>query len=72
MELKGKIMEEATQARLREDIAKVEGMIGQRKLGRWKSGTMRNRKLVDTNAEDTDRLERTLASMKDQITDPED
>lgn len=65
-------MNQATQARLREDIAKHEEMLEQRKLGRWKTGTKRNGKYVDTNDEDTERLARTIASMKDQLTDPED
>jgi hypothetical protein len=65
-------MEKATQSRVRADIEKYEAMLEQRKSGRWKSGTMKDGRLVDTNAEDTEELERTIASMKDQITDPED
>lgn len=66
MEFERKNLGKATQSRLREDIEKYEGMLEQRKSWRWKSGTIKDARLVDTNAEDTDRLQRTIDSMKDQ------
>lgn len=62
-------MKDALRARLREDKTIYKKLIDQNKAGRWKSKSMQNGRLVDTNDETVERLETTLASIEADLED---
>ncbi len=58
-------------ARLRQDAAKYERLIEQRKSMSWKFWSRENGRWVDTSAETFERMEQTLASLRAQIAELE-
>lgn len=62
-------MKDALRARLRDDKAIYEKLIDQNEAGLWKSKTMQNGRLVDTNDETLERMKTTLTSIEADLED---